>query len=172
MKINVANVNKQIGGVFPFHYTVTGEQLGLGSDASWDKSEIVVEGEIVNNGRHLAVRGLIKATGLFVCGRCLDAMSCELEVPFSERFLPEGKEADDEDIVFYAGEEIDIQDLIRENLLLAEPLTPVCKEECQGLCPVCGVNLNATTCSCDRTPVDPRLAVLTELLFTSDDKAK
>lgn len=172
MKINVAKSNKQIGDVFPFHYTVSGEQLGLESDASWEKSSIIVDGEVVNNGQHLEVRGLIKSTGCFVCSRCLDAMSCGLEVPFSERFLAEGLESDNEDIVFYSGDEIDIQDLIRESLLLAEPLTPVCKEECQGLCPVCGMNLNAATCSCDRTPIDPRLAVLTKLLFKSEDKAK
>ena len=172
MKINVAKANQQIGGVFPFHYTVTSEQLGLGSDTTWENSVIIVDGEIVNNGQHLEVRGLAKSTGCYVCSRCLEPMSCDLEVPFSERYLAEGSESDDEDIVFYSGDEIDIQDLIRESLLLAEPLTPVCKEECQGLCLVCGMNLNETTCSCDRTPVDPRLAVLNELLLKSNDKTK
>lgn len=164
MKINVAKAKQQIGGVFPFHYTIAGEKLGLDSGTSWGESQIVVNGEFVNNGQNIEVRGLIRSVGEFVCSRCLEDMSVKLEVPFLEYFLEEGSESDEKDVVFYTSDEIEIDDLIRENLILAEPITPVCSADCHGLCPSCGTNLNAATCACDRRPVDPRLAVLSELL--------
>ncbi|MGL5514994.1 MAG: YceD family protein, partial [Sporomusa sp.] len=65
---------------------------------------------------------------------------------------------------YFDGDEIDIIDLIRENILLAAPIKPVCSQSCRGLCPECGINLNIHTCSCISTKIDPRLAVLEKLL--------
>lgn len=164
MKINIAQVKQEIGSDFPFRFITSREQLGLDKEATSINGEVVIEGEVVNKGWALEVRGRIRANGEYVCGRCLDAVSLIVEADFSESYAEEGTETDEEDIVFFSGDEIDITELIRENLILAEPLTPVCQADCQGLCPICGTNLNAATCSCDRRSIDPRLAVLTELL--------
>ncbi len=168
MKINVAQAKQEFGGVFPFRYSVTGEQLGLDSeDTPGKNSTVIVEGEVVNNGRALAVRGLVQTTGIYACGRCLDAVSLKVEGFFSENYVESGTDTNDEDDVLFTGDEIDITELVRENLIMAEPLTPVCKADCRGLCSECGIDLNAATCSCDRRSVDPRLAVLNELLARS-----
>jgi len=60
----------------------------------------------------------------------------------------------------YSGKVIDLDPVIREQLLLALPSYPVCQESCKGLCPVCGVNLNERDCGCDRHVPDPRWAAL------------
>ena len=170
MKINVAKAKQQIGGVFPFDYTVTSEKLGLDSDTTWRKSQIVVSGEFVNNGQKIEVRGLIQSSGIFTCSRCLEDISIDLKIPFLESFFEEGVKVDDEDIVVYTDDEIEIDDLIREYLILAEPINPVCNTDCHGLCAICGTNLNTATCTCDTKPPDPRLAVLSELLTPKQNK--
>ena len=72
----------------------------------------------------------------------------------------------DEDAVteaFYTGDAIDLGELMREQFYLALPMKPLCGEDCQGLCPVCGKNRNRETCACESTWVDPRFEALREL---------
>jgi uncharacterized protein len=71
--------------------------------------------------------------------------------------------ADELDMDFYTGDELDIQTLINEQIVLALPMKPLCREECRGLCPECGTNFNIASCECRPAWVDPRLAVLDQL---------
>ena len=64
----------------------------------------------------------------------------------------------------YDGASIVLDDLVRDTLLVAEPLRELCKSDCKGLCPVCGQNLNEGQCDCDTFVPDPRLAALESLL--------
>src|SRR5213594_3914098 len=71
--------------------------------------------------------------------------------------------ADDLDVEFYAKDELDLGVLIETETTLALPMKPLCRDDCLGLCPVCGGNRNVVACRCrDRAP-DPRLAVLRDL---------
>lgn len=166
MKINIAQAKQEIGSTYQFQFAACSDELGFDEDVPWKGNAITVAGQITNTGRVLEVQGVIKTSGTYSCGRCLEQFCTDIEVAFSENYLAAGSEAEGEDALFYEGDEIDITDLVRESILLAEPLKIVCKEECKGLCPVCGTNLNATACSCDRDSVDPRLAVLQKLLQT------
>ena len=69
-------------------------------------------------------------------------------------------EVAEEDIntAFYRDGEIDLGELIHEQFYLTLPMKPLCREDCKGLCPVCGANWNQTTCACERRWEDPRLA--------------
>jgi uncharacterized protein len=67
-------------------------------------------------------------------------------------------EGADEEV--YRGKEIDLDPILREQIVLAVPGYPVCKESCKGLCTVCGANLNERECGCERRVPDPRLAGL------------
>lgn len=166
MKINVVQAKQEIGGTYHFQFVISDDQLGFDDEVPWRNNKITVTGQLVNTGRALEVQGVIQTSGTYNCGRCLENFCTDIQVAFSEIYLAAGSETENEDALFYEGDEIDITDLVRESLLLAEPLKIVCKEECKGLCTVCGTNLNASTCSCDRDSVDPRLAVLQKLLQT------
>jgi uncharacterized protein len=74
-------------------------------------------------------------------------------------------EMDDEDLEtsYYRDDQIDLSELLREQFYLALPMKPLCRDDCRGLCPECGINLNAGTCTCAPTWEDPRLAALKEL---------
>ena len=75
----------------------------------------------------------------------------EMEASFDPRTA-------DEEV--YEGKEIDLSPAIREQILLSAPASPVCREDCKGLCPECGKDLNEGECGCDRAVVDPRWAAL------------
>lgn len=101
------------------------------------------------------------------CARCLEDYGFEIAVPFSFVMVPhaelrEGDEAEEEDVhlSYYRGPEVDLWPLVREQIILALPTQPLCRDDCRGLCAQCGANLNVTTCACPASAGDPRLAVL------------
>jgi uncharacterized protein len=139
-----------------------------------------VDASLRRSGRRvlLAARGGAQLS--VPCGRCLQPVTVAVPLDFTLTFVPEedyrtpaersedhGKAevagsfepplADEET---YAGKEIDLDPVVREQLILALPPYPVCTDACKGLCPVCGTNLNERECGCDRKVPDPRWAGL------------
>jgi len=167
MKINISQLRKDAGGTQPFAIKTSASELGLDNPEAWD-ANMMIEGCVINKGMIYEVAGTIHATMKEYCSLCLEDMSVILDIPFSEEY----READCDEFHgnsvensnHFDGDEIDIIDLIRENILLAAPIKPVCSQSCRGLCPECGINLNIHTCSCISTKIDPRLAVLEKLL--------
>lgn len=105
------------------------------------------------------------------CGRCLEPYRLPINMAFDHRFLPQTQaetaadderevEADDMDTSYYKDEQIDLSELVREQFYLALPMKPLCAEDCKGLCPQCGTNLNLSRCGCRQVWEDPRLAAL------------
>ena len=116
--------------------------------------------------------GRVRTTLLLRCSRCLEPFTWPVEAPFDLRYRPhttpsggDEREIEEEDFssAFYQNKEIDLGQLIRERLYLSLPMKPLCREECRGLCPQCGTNLNDGTCDCRRQWEDPRFAALKPL---------
>jgi uncharacterized protein len=124
----------------------------------------------------IAVKGEVKTRVRLPCGRCLQ----EYELPLRSRFdltyvnrIPGVQEEDEQDeveiratemgLIYFEGEEINLQDGIQEQVILAFPIRALCKKDCKGLCSSCGRDLNKGHCGCDRQPPDPRFAVLKNL---------
>jgi len=106
------------------------------------------------------------------CGRCLEPFTTPVDQAFDLRYHPhtlntgEGErelEEDDLTTAFYEHDEIDLGHLMREQFYLSLPMKPLCREDCRGLCVVCGTNLNRDTCSCKPAWEDPRLDALRNL---------
>lgn len=114
------------------------------------------------------------ATRLAVeCSRCVEPFEVPVDVAFSLRYVPHVENAgegereigeDDLTTAYYREGLLDLVDLLREQFVLALPMKPLCREDCRGLCPQCGTNLNRTQCECAPTWEDPRLAALKSLL--------
>jgi len=166
MKINILQAKKNIGSREKFKFVTSTEEIDLVGEGPWISNEIKVEGELTNNGRVLKINGVIHATAKHQCNYCLEDFITNMEIPFSEDYQEvSNEEIDDEtDLAYYNGDEIDIADLVRESMILAEPLKVVCSKSCLGLCPHCGINLNVSECCCNDNVIDPRLAVLSKLL--------
>ncbi len=107
------------------------------------------------------------------CSRCLDNFTDEISTEFSVEYLPEKGESSDKEkleliesdlnISYYAGDKIDILPTVRDQILLSISIKPLCKENCLGLCPHCGQNLNIIKCNCKEDDIDERLAVLKKI---------
>jgi uncharacterized protein len=106
------------------------------------------------------------------CVRCLDAFDETVRLDLAEEFLPTVElgsgaavshvAADDEVRRIDANHEIDLWPVLLEELTLAEPLHPLCRPDCHGLCPTCGRHRDRDPCDCREVDVDPRLAVLAD----------
>jgi len=128
--------------------------------------------DIVKDKRHFRLAGGVKTTLELPCSRCLEAFLSPVDSQFDLRYQPcapdtaEGEreiQEDDLTTAFYEHDAIDLGQLMREQFYLALPMKPLCADQCRGLCPMCGTNLNRGTCECKRGWEDPRLAVLRSL---------
>jgi uncharacterized protein len=99
------------------------------------------------------------------CARCLETVARDIERHFDLLYRPQGTDAGREEISvttaeaeisYYTGDGLEVEDVVREQLLLAVPIKIVCREECKGLCPHCGKNLNQGSCDCHEQLSDPR----------------
>jgi uncharacterized protein len=126
----------------------------------------------------LRLKGFVATTLELTCSRCLEGYPVPVDATFDLMYLPHSEAPGDEDIevtdgdantAFYRDGVIDLGELVREQIYLTLPMKPLCREDCRGLCPECGTNLNAGTCACAHRWEDPRLAPLKSLLNTNDD---
>ncbi|HEX2058329.1 MAG TPA: DUF177 domain-containing protein [Actinomycetota bacterium] len=120
------------------------------------RAESVVEG--------ILVTGRAGAGVTFECSRCLREFPSEIAVELCELFTGPGHEAaPEEDSYGVKGTDVDLEPMLRDALVLALPLNPVCSLDCKGYCAGCGQNLNEGECTCPPDDVDPRWAVLEDL---------
>ena len=104
-----------------------------------------------------------------LCARCLEPVQQPLAGEFDLIFRPGGVDdesgeraitEDETEIGYYDDSGLLLEDAVREQVLLTLPGRTLCKEDCKGLCPHCGINRNLASCECVEKPIDPRLAVL------------
>lgn len=114
---------------------------------------------LIRTDKGLLVRGTLVTVVGVVCSRCLGDFDQELPVNFDEEFLLQSEEGA---FVIDEYRQIDLSEVARQYTLLAEPMKPLCREDCAGLCSHCGSNLNQGVCDCKKE-IDPRLAVLASL---------
>jgi uncharacterized protein len=132
-----------------------------------------VAGEIavVREFDHLKASGSVQVPVDLVCGRCLASYSSVIESPFRILFRKESvrqgevedeTELCDDDLVAstYCGDEIDLTHEIEEQVAMGIPFKPLCGEECRGLCPSCGTDLNVSGCTCSTEPVNLKFSAL------------
>lgn len=135
-------------------------------------------GTVKREGTVVTLDGRVTATLNVPCSRCLEPFDVPVDATFETRFVPPGEFAQvtaqsaesgeieggaDGPLVGlgeYRDEAIDLDEVVREQFFLALPMKPLCREECLGLCPVCGTNRNRELCGCKQEWVDPRLAAL------------
>jgi len=122
-------------------------------------SGAALSAEIVPTEQGLHCRGRLVAAASIVCSRCLETYVLPVDKTFDVRYVrppraaggePEHQIARDEFDVSYlgAGETLETDDMAAEQVYLSLPMKPLCREDCKGLCPGCGVNLNNEACRC------------------------
>jgi uncharacterized protein len=136
-----------------------------------------------HHGKHQLIKdirltGEVSTTLDSACARCLEPVVQEVDRKFDLLYRPLGVDAGREEISvtsaeaeisYYQGESLLLEDVVREQVLLALPLRVICREDCKGLCPHCGKNLNLEQCSCAEPMEDPRWAALKEIRNKLED---
>ena len=137
------------------------------------RAELVEE----HHGKHqviqdIRLRGCLSAGLELQCARCLEPVPQEVKREFELLYRPLGADAGKDElsvtdaeaeIGYYQGEGLALEDVLREQILLALPLKVTCRADCKGLCPQCGKNLNQEQCSCSTEVEDPRWAALKDV---------
>ena len=125
-----------------------------------------------NTDGEVRVRGGFTVQLETLCDRCLGPASFPLESNFDLFYRPMARIARVEEVEidegeaeigFYKGDGMELEDILREQVLLALPMQRVCREDCRGICPVCGKDRNETPCDCREQPADDRWGALRKL---------
>jgi len=170
MRIEVENLTAT---ATPFEHTYRPEEIDLDEEGAQVITEADVRGGATRKGEQVRLRGEIKTEVELLCDRCAAPERAPLAVEFDTSFIPQEVEAVKaenvelaaEDLLLsaYEGGAVDLDELVREQILLALPSRHLCREDCKGLCQKCGADLNAGQCSCEQGEVDPRWAALADL---------
>ncbi len=167
MEINVSQLLKApVGSTRDFEVDETIEILG-------SESEIGGQVRLMRTGRGILASGSLHTEVEAICSRCLASFSCPLAFSFEEEYYPTidvntgaPLAVPDEPGCFTINENhiLDLTEAMRQYAILAIPMKPLCRDDCAGLCPICGQDLNYTTCDCLSREIDPRWAKLKELI--------
>jgi len=156
------------------HFTRTfqPDELGGEDDAYRVAAPVELEFDVHKDKDKFRLEGRVRTTLELPCSRCLEPYQFPVDGTFDQRYLPSSeastdaeREIEDDDLgtSYYREDQIDLNELMREQFYLALPMKPLCREDCKGLCAQCGTNLNTGKCDCAPVWEDPRLAALRAL---------
>lgn len=135
-------------------------------------SRTTVSGRARRTSGRVVVEGKIESGVEIECDRCLKSIRLPVETGFSLEYISSSDyqstnaaelAEEDMDVSVFDGETIDIDEIVREQILLAVPARVLCVEDCKGICATCGTDLNAGDCNCESQDVDPRWSALKSL---------
>jgi uncharacterized protein len=170
MRLELENLGKDAS----FAHNYAPDELPL---EEWDLRLVEparVEGRVRRKGEEAQVSGTLTTTVETPCARCLKPVLIPIKAEFFERFVTavswrteEQHELASEDLNLsvFDGQTIDLDELVREEIDLATPVQAFCREDCKGLCPVCGVDWNLKACECGTQEIDSRWEKLKDLRF-------
>lgn len=171
MRIELAKLetgNGQFAHVFE-----TGK-LSLEDDRARLTGPAEIRATVRREDGRVRVRGNVSAQVELECDRCLQPVSVPVTASFDVDYVPVSNyereplaelQDDDLGLSVFDGEAIDLEDLTREQAILSLPARLLCRGDCKGLCPVCGIDKNLKDCECESRPGDPRWAALNDLRF-------
>jgi len=162
MRLDLREIINIPGGRVSFEYEPDLSGLEIGSVA-----EVLpgahVKGTIENHAGVLQLEALLEVRVINVCSRCLKEVECPDSVSIHAVLIDSNEESDDPDFFNLDGNFTDVDEIVVNAFILNADEQFFCAEDCKGLCPGCGTDLNVGPCQC-REVIDPRLAVLGQLL--------
>ena len=171
-QINVSQLLKASIGTIR-NYDVSGV---VGSEG--DNHTVKGEVRLMRTDRGILARGTLHTESELTCSRCLSLFNCPLTLNIEEEYFPTTEiitgaalPLPDEPGCFTIDENniLDLTEAIRQYALLATPMKPLCHQDCAGICPTCGVNLNQASCDCPPEPADSHWSELSKLVLTDTE---
>jgi uncharacterized protein len=168
----VLSIRRLKAGASRYLFAVTSDELDFSSTDVVEAESCSVEVEVDKSDGSIVVRGRVEANVLMDCARCLEPVHQSVVQSFAlvlrlvrggEVSGPEAESGDDFIVLPEHTEEFDLLPIVRERIILALPLKPLCREDCRGLCPRCGANRNTESCDCTDERQDERWSQLRKL---------
>lgn len=167
MRIAVGDIPE---GVSTLELECFAAEIGLETEDVYFTSPVAARLELFKQDDKIFLRAKLSVATESECARCLAPVHRVLEGALENQYRPLPKEArnilDDIGIEYYSGDYIDLSDGIRESLFLELPIKITCSEDCKGLCPYCGQNLNEAECNCCSQSEEARVSRFADLIRT------
>lgn len=157
VRINVAQLLKQAVG--------SSKEYAVDEPAQAERGPVRGGVKLTRTSRSILVTGRLETTVGLDCSRCLEGFEAPLALDIEEEYFPsvdvltgEPLPAPEEEGAFTIDQNhiLDLEEAIRQYTILAQPMKPICRPDCAGLCPECGANLNKGACQCPTARPDPR----------------
>lgn len=162
MFIELEPVFNNIGERLDFDYEqdLSDLQIGVGYPFV---SPVRVKGAVFNRAGVVCLEAEVDYVYSAPCDRCAQPTEKKTKLAVSHVLVKSLNDEDNDEFILIDDMRFELDELIREDILLSLPSRFLCSESCKGVCPYCGANLNIDSCGCS-APTDPRLAVLAQLL--------
>lgn len=167
MRINLCEIIEMPGSSLPFSCELETERLAQASILEFI-SPPLGQGIISNTAGLLTLTGTLEAKLSCLCDRCGKTFGKSLSIPLELTLAADPEDEDNPDIFPLDGNWLDLSDVLETCFILNTEAKFLCDENCAGLCPRCGKDLNEGPCACGKE-IDPRLAVLQQLLDKKDE---
>ena len=169
MRIELENLE---GGRGDFAYVYQPEELSTIDERVRLIAPAAVTGKVRLSGTQVFINGNIETRAQVDCDRCLKPIELPVEADFALEYIT-GSQYESSDtaelteaemlVSVFDGETIDVDEIVKEQILLAVPTRMLCREDCKGICPECGIDRNTGECNCVTNDIDPRWAALKNL---------
>lgn len=166
--VNVADLLREPGTQRTVHAGAAADELGLDDARLGCDRAVEVDLTLESLTDTVLVAGTVRVPWRGECRRCLTAVEGTTAVSVDERYQ---REVSDPDAFPIRGEQLDLTPMVREQVLLELDVPRLCRDDCVGLCPVCGIDRNTTTCDCDTSVRDERWSALEALRGELGDDA-
>lgn len=168
MRLNLREILHTPGASRPFDFRMDLSALDF-YGAKPFRQPVRVTGAVRNMAGALMLEGEAAADLDLVCDRCLKPFRREMRAPVSTLLAETLEDEENDEIVLLENGEADLDEVFTTALILNMDARHLCAEDCKGLCPRCGADLNSGPCGC-RPEADPRLAALAQLLDKLDEE--
>lgn len=160
MYLKVAEIKKEPGIPKYFRFEADMDEMPLDEVTAREPLMASLKLTYLGEEKGIVIEGELKTRLTPCCSRCLKSYRLDYEAAFTEEI----SSRDMLDDPVFVGDSLDLSQLVRERLLVSLPQKYICRDDCAGLCPRCGQDLNEKVCMCRDEGLDPRLEVLKELL--------
>ncbi len=163
MLLKLKEIKDALGKSIPFSYELDLSQLEFFGETPL-KEPVSVCGELRNRAGALELIAEADLTVDTVCSRCLKPIRVPKRQTVHRALADELQDEDNDEILLITGDTVDVDEIVTEAIVLNMDFIFLCKDDCRGICPRCGVDLNMAKCSCESDVQDERLAVLRDIL--------
>ena len=162
MRLNLRPILHVPGASLPFDFSLDLSELDFYGECPF-AHPVRVSGSVRNMADALLLEGAAETVLELVCDRCLKPFRQEMRLPVSTLLAETLEDEENDEIILLDNGEVDLDEVFTTAAVLAMDVKHVCSEDCKGLCPTCGADLNQGPCGCRPEP-DPRFAALAQLL--------